>query len=207
MELEKLLLKKEEIPILNENFFQMPIHPMLLSENISLNPKLANKLFSKAAEDWYNDLKEYEKTIEDKDTKKWLNDVFLKEKPEIKEEHGIQYIREGCWEDKVHVQGNGFSRVFSIDRNIGGSMYFNNDRCCEEFVSFDGTHDIIRFDKEKIIEFAKEIKDYGDGLKGGVLNIYGLHNVDYYAGALFLRNWAIIYLNEAMKQVLGEKLK
>jgi len=201
MKIEDILLKKEEIPILNECFFQMPIHPRLLDRSIMLDPKLANKLFPNAAQEWYIDLKEYEKTIEDESTKKWLNDVFLKEEPQIKEEYGIQYLRDGRWEDRVERADNGFARCFMINRDVGGSMFFNNDRSCEAFVSFDGTDDFLRFSKEKITEFAKEIKDYGD-FKGGNLHVYGLHNVDAYPGALFLRNWAILYLNEAMKQVL-----
>ncbi len=47
----------------------------------------------------------------------------------------------------------------------------------------------------------KKLREYQK--KNGRIYVYHQHNVDYYPSALFLRNWAIAYLNEAMKQMLG----
>ena len=33
------------------------------------------------------------------------------------------------------------------------------------------------------------------------LYVYAQHNVDSYPGALFLRNWAILYMNEVFKEL------
>ena len=33
------------------------------------------------------------------------------------------------------------------------------------------------------------------------MHVYAQHNIDHYPGALFLRNWAILYMNEVFKQV------
>ena len=62
----------------------------------------------------------------------------------------------------------------------------------------------VKFSKDKALEFGikNNFINLGDGLEGAQVYVYSQHNVDNYPGALFLRNWAILYLNEAMKQVL-----
>ncbi len=75
---------------------------------------------------------------------------------------------------------------------------------CKTFVSFDFSAGYIRFSKDKALEFniKDEIIKLGNDIEGVETYVYALHNVDYYPGALFLRNWAIRYLNDAVKQVL-----
>ena len=202
MELEKLFLRKEELPILNETYFQVPIHPRLFDRNIQIDKKLANNVFPQAAEGWYNDLTEYTKTVEDKSTKEWINRVFLNKKPEIKKEYGGQMIEHLNWEDKVLTLENGLAHSLSISRNYGGTLYYNGEESggiLGGHVSFDekiNSEGNIRFSKDKAKEFA--VKIYDDFFK---VETYGLHNVDNYPGALFLRNWAILYMNEIFKQV------
>ena len=75
MELEKLFLKKEELPILNGNFFQIPIHPKLLTNEVKIDETIANKVFPKAAQEWYGDLKKYVKTLKDESIKEWINNI------------------------------------------------------------------------------------------------------------------------------------
>ncbi len=114
MELEKLFLTKQELPILYQTCFEIPIHPKLLDENIKINPDIARDLFPQAAEDWYNDLINYVK-YENPENKEWINEVFLKEKPEILRVNDRQFL--DVWEDNIHTSDNGLVTCFSINRN------------------------------------------------------------------------------------------
>lgn len=205
MEIEKLMLKKEEIPILYKNCFQVPIHPRLLDSHVEIDESIARKVFPRAAKEWYEELAEYSKILEEKNTKRWIDEVFLKKKPKIKKEYGYQMVDTLYWRDDIFTNDNGFAHSLSISRNAGGTLYFNrNDFNCEAFAPFDASYGYIRFSRDKCQEFGIKYKDkmFGNNLEGAKVNVYGTHNVDYYPGALFLRNWAILYLNEAMKQVL-----
>ena len=51
MQLENLIIKKDEIPILYEYCFQVPIHPKLLNQNVNIDENTARGVFSKAAEE------------------------------------------------------------------------------------------------------------------------------------------------------------
>ncbi len=192
MELEKLFLTKEELPILYENCFQIPIHPRLLDENININKNIAKNIFPKVAEDWYNDLKEHVKTEKDKEKRRWIKEVFLKEEPKITKEFNDQIVN-GFWKDDFWTMDNGFVTGFSISRNAGGSLYFNKDDFnCETLIP--GIY--IKFSESKVKEFeCEKIKEYSQ------VFTYAPHNIDYYPGALFLRNWAIRYMNEVFKEV------
>ncbi len=193
MELEKLFLKKEELPILNEICFWIPIHPMLLSEDVSINPKLAKEIFPQAVDDWYNDLTD---SVETGDIEEWQKDqikqVYLRGKPQIINNSGRQEIL-GFWEDRVKVEENGFASGLSISRDAGGSLYFNaNDKDCKTLIP----SRYVKFSAEKTREFESEkVREYSRGFA------YGTHNIDYYPGALFLRNWAILYMNEVFKDL------
>ena len=206
MEFEKLILRKEEIPILYENCFQVPIHPKLLDPTIKLDENIAKKVFAKAADEWYNELVEYADSLEEKNTQRWIREVFIKKKPKIKKEYGRQKLDTLYWEDSVFNLKNGFASSLSINRNAGGTLYFNRDTIDSEgFALFNSPGGYIRFSKDKALEFSfdNRIINLGEGSEGVNVHIYNLHNVDHYPGALFLRNWALLYLNEAMKQVLG----
>ena len=196
MKLEQLLLKKEELPILNDTFFTIPIHPKLLSNHIKIDPKIANKVFSAAVKEWHNDLKDYAKTLENKETKDWIKRVFLKKKPQIEEAYGNQTVQLLGWEDGVLTLENGFASSLCISRNSGGTLYLGGSSGPLVLI----TDETCKFSPEKFLEFGSPI----EGLDGAEARVYHQHNVDHYPGALFLRNWAILYLNEAMKQVFKE---
>lgn len=199
------MIKKEEIPILYDHCFQAPIHPRLLDTNAKIDKDTARKVFPKAAKWWYGELTEYSETVEDKNTRSWIKEVFLKRKPKIKKEYGYQVLDTLDWKDQVFINENGFADSLSISRNAGGTLYFDkNDFNCKAFAPFDASAGYIRFSKDKCLEFGIENKDIrlGSVLEGVKVNVYSTHNVDYYPGALFLRNWVILYLNEAMKQVI-----
>ncbi len=122
------MLRKEEIPILHETCFQVPIHPKLLNPSIKIDENLARAIFPKVAKEWYNELIEYSKNLEDKNTKKWINEVFLGKKLRIKKGYGFQKLNTVAWEDRIFTLENGFVHSFSISRNAGGSLYFNRVR-------------------------------------------------------------------------------
>jgi hypothetical protein len=202
MELEKVLLKKEELPIeVNENlyspYFTVPIHPRLLDPNISMDKNLAREVFLRAAKEWYDDLRQYAKKIKNKENKNWIEHLFLGKKLSIKEEHGSQVVYPVRWEDTVFTSENGFAAHLSISRNAGGSLFFSKN----ESVQGIGFR-IVRFLPEKFLEYRCRISERdGDGSRGVAAYVYCQHNIAHYPGALFLRNWAILYLNEALKQV------
>lgn len=185
MKLEELFLKKEELPIFYENCFQIPIHPRLLDQNIEIDESIARRIFPEVAEEWYEDLKKY--SPEDAQRKEWINRVFIKEKPKITRVYNHQILNE-FWQDDVNFMDNGLVQCFSINRNAGGSIYFNKDEYnCQSFGEL-----YIKFSEDKKKEFKfEENKIY----------VYSSHNIDHYPGALFLRNWAIKYMNEVFKQV------
>ena len=189
------LILKEEIPILYENLFVMPIHKKLLEPQTQLNPNLAKRVFKKSAEEWYGDLKEYAKTLEDKTKREWINRVFLK-KPLIEERCRFQRIKHLGWEDDTLNSNNGFVFSLYISRNGGGGLYFNkSDLNCETTIKLNSPNMCLKFSEEKLLEFGVEDDQHAR------LFIYGMHNVNSYPAALFLRNWAINYLNEAMKEI------
>jgi len=204
MELSDLMLRKDEIPILHERYFQLPIHPSLIDPEIRIDPDLASRLFPRAAEEWYKDLKTYREIADlDDQTKKWLDEVFLKEEPKVKTEYGHQSISKGVWRDDVVLDDNGFARGMSINRDAGGTIYFNGgESCCQSFVLLGkGEKDYIRFSEEKAKEFRSQKTSPVDD-EWVLVNTYASHNIDSYPGALFLRNWGILYLNKALKSVL-----
>lgn len=198
------MLKKEEVPILHERCFEVPIFPKLLSPDIKLDENLAKIVFPTATEEWYSDLIEYSKNLEDKNTKKWIDSVFLKKKPKIKKEFNDQFLDTLYWKDQVFTLKNGFASSLSISRDAGGTLYFNSDDMFSpKFISFDSSAGYIRFSKEKALEFKiGDVIKLPNNIEGVKVYIYNMHNVDHYPGALFLRNWAILYLNKAMKQTL-----
>lgn len=197
MNINDLLLNKEELPILCERCFQVPIHPLLIDFNTKLNPKLANEVFKKAAYEWYSDLSDYTKKLpDDAEVKNWIENIFLSKPLNIISDHGRQLL--GNWEDNVLTARNGFATMLSISRNAGGSLYFNTEeRSCSVMANLTRGSRYIRFSPEKIKEYAFRCPVE----KSELMHIYAHHNIDYFPGALFLRNWAIIYLNEALKSI------
>jgi hypothetical protein len=184
MELEKLFLTKEELPILHENCFQIPIHPKLLDSNIKIKEEIAKEIFPEVAEEWKDDLREYLPLEKDLEKRKWYEEVFLK-KEKIKSEYGRQSF-EG-WEDNIQTLDNGFVWGFSISRNAGGSLYFIEDEIhCQSSGNI-----YIKFSEDKRKEFENKNKR---------IWTYAPHNIDYFPGALFLRNWVLKYMNEVFKE-------
>ncbi|HTZ41647.1 MAG TPA: hypothetical protein VMC07_00355, partial [Candidatus Omnitrophota bacterium] len=196
MELEKLFLKKEELPILHHSCFEIPIHPYLLNPVITISRALPHLIFSKVADDWYQELMKLAENEKEED-KKWMKEVFLKTPPKVIERFGHQEIEGLSWEDMVSYKENGLVTGFSISRNSGGTLYFNRgDINCEDVIP----GKMMAFSGEKAREFeSRRVEDYSLAL------IYSQHNVDSLPGALFLRNWAITYMNEVFSHVFADK--
>ncbi len=126
MKIEELLLKKEELPILHETCFFIPIHPKMLDPSVKIDERIANSVFPEVAREWHEDLSKYAETLEDEQTKSWIKEVFLKKKPRIKREYSRQVLDGIYWEDQTILDPNGFVHSFSINRNAGGTLYFNS---------------------------------------------------------------------------------
>ena len=160
MNINSLLLTKEELPILDNICFRIPIHPKLLDPNLKLNPSIAKDVFPKVVEEWCRELK--------------------------------KNFPLG-WQDEIQLGSNGFVTGFSISRNYGGALYFEeSDKNCESLLP----NRLIKFSDEKSDEFKyKTVGKYLIGL------VYASHNINDYPGALFLRNWAMMYMNEVLKEI------
>jgi hypothetical protein len=198
MELEAILLKKEEIEIFEKTGFYVPIHPSLLDKSAKIDPALAKKVFPQAASEWYQDLKQAVEGIQDAQESKWIRETFLKEEPRIEvaypnTPYAEQRLASVQWKDNMITDENGFARSLEINRNYGGTLYLSPNPM---YISTP----FIRFSREKFSEYS-----YGAptsvATDHGHAHVYLQHNVDHFPGALFLRNWAIIYLNGALKQI------
>jgi hypothetical protein len=97
MNLEKLYLTKEELPILYENCFQIPIHPKLLNPKISIDKSIVQRIFPKVVDEWYKDLKEKGLT-------------------------GKMTFEDSCI---AQYSANGFVEGFQISRDFGGNIFFD----------------------------------------------------------------------------------
>lgn len=198
--LDLLLLRKEELPIHHGTSFVTPIYPALLREDVQLDPQLAHQVFPQAAQEYHQDLTTYIETMQDEKEKQWYQEVFLKNPTVQTDEYGRQSILSGMWEDLVFTTDTGFAHCLSINRNVGGTLFFNEeDIDCSRNYIFPPR---VNFTSEKFEAYAVEKLT---GTAAVTANAYANHNIDHYPGALFLRSWAILYLNEAIKS-LGEEV-
>src|SRR3989344_8449423 len=213
MAIEDFLVTKEELPILykprfSRPIFHVPIHPSLVRSDITLDPKIAQRVFPQAAKEWYVDLKRYADGLSEEDTdKKWFNEVFLKAEPTIEKMYaGTDFERQEMhplsWRDDAVVEKTGFARGISISRDAGGSLYYRAD---ERAGLLHPRY--VKFDESKFRLYCSDSSFNNESFpfSNGTIGLeYHHHNIDHYPGALFLRNWAILILNESMRQV-GEK--
>jgi hypothetical protein len=179
MDIEQLCLKREELPILgnvHKIFFQIPIHPKLLNNSINIDMTIAQRIFPQVIKEGYKHLiKDVNFNNEERE---WTSTLFL--------ERDLIDIKRS----KVFFMNNGFVNKFSIDNDKGGTLYFNNQKL--NYKSYALT--FIKFSEEKYKEFS--IEDDVDSLF-----VYSHENINTYPKALFLRNWAIEYMNEVFRQV------
>ena len=191
VKLEDLFLKKEELPILRETCFQLPVYPELLREDINIKKDLAHLIFPQIVKEWHEDLQKHTSEMKPSKEKDWYKEIFLRE-PKIETERGKYILMPLHWECDVFIEDNGFASGLSISRNAGGSLCPPDlDYICPP---------VVNFSKEKFEAYQSGLKI--EGVNGVYAFVYGHHNINYFPGALFLRNWGILYLNEAMKEVI-----
>jgi hypothetical protein len=199
--LKELSLKKEELPILDKNCFQIPIHPKLLDSKIQINKLLARQIFPRVAEDWYEDLRDY--ITEDNQEKEWIDDAFLKKGIKLTRQHTHQILND-IWQDNILFADNGLVTYFSINKNAGGSLYFNKSDFIQGLL-YNDPHETpipnkyILFSPEKTEKFRYK---KSEGNSNSIALTYLPRNIKDFPEALFLRAWTIKYINEALEQVI-----
>ena len=194
MDLDDLLLTKEEVPILHKTCFRIPILKRLLSENLEIHPGIAKAMFFKVAHEFQDELREYWSKLEERDEKNWIGEVFLSKKMVVKSQGYNQEVQPLIWRDETILSENGLVGSFSISRNAGGTLYFNTqDMNCSSGLHPDHRDSYINFSAEKAREFGEGKEKY---IK---IFHYAQHNIDHLPGALFLRNWALEYMNEVFR--------
>jgi hypothetical protein len=85
---------------------------------------------------------------------------------------------------------NGLVQSFSLDNKGGGTLYFAGDKLnCKSYALT-----YINFSEEKCKEFSTD-------KKGAEIFVYSHKDINESYKALFLRDWAIKYMNEVFRQV------
>lgn len=212
MKLDDLLLKKEEIPIIDEIRFVVPVHPQLLVKQIN-TVGAANNTFSKAVNDWYKDLKGYVKELDDQEIKEKINETFLQKEPTIIIKYGRRTVDPLNWQYDATIRENGLVGRFSVDV---GELFLE-----EDYRAVRVNSKYLKFSPEKFSEYEIKDLDYPGfdedvidveqlidvdqidilSQDGAYLHVYYPEYIKSYPEALFLRNWSIMYLNEAIKDV------
>ncbi|MDP3729124.1 MAG: hypothetical protein Q8R18_06780 [bacterium] len=196
MSLTEYITTEEELDVFrrnpnNEGFIlHLPIPPVLLKKNISLSRDLAPEVFPEALKEW----------------KRRLGKVQLAEGEETKLAQRYIFTETACLRDGYKIDahpipgGNvtwfttetGFAHAFSIGRNSGGSLYFNN------MSSPIGVYKhTVHFSQEKMRLYRIEDDD-----QHPQLFCYELHNVDSYISALLLLSWGRQYINAALEDLI-----
>ncbi|MGV8131094.1 MAG: hypothetical protein ACP5N7_03260 [Candidatus Pacearchaeota archaeon] len=193
-------LTKEEIPIwgADRTGFYVPIHPILLDKNTQLNPRLANEVFPQVAQEWHEDLKSFLNGDHnlDRETEDFYRRFLKNKPPRIVRKFGEQTLDSVMgWRDDVTTDERGFATGLSISRNGGGTLFYNPSMGGNEYsIQLDGKpNKIFNISAGKARQLAID--------NMGRIKVYDQHNIDYFPGALFLRNWALAYVNAAMKSI------
>lgn len=194
-------LTKNEIRINKYGGFYIPIHPILLNPSSSFDRDLARKTFTKIPSEWHDDLNTYLESPEgrkDENREFYAREFLGRKKPTVIEELREQRLDTPPWRDNVFTDKRGFATSLMISRNSGGSLYYSQgDSCCEKGIELEGEDNIFfKLSKEKISQLIHgRFENYGE------LRVYAHHNVDFFPGALFLRNWALAYVNAAIASI------
>ena len=186
MNLADLLLKKEEIPITPEFRFRVPIPPILFDKDIKLDRLLAHKVFPLAVKDFIRDIKNYleenkVKPSEAKYLKEYLEHQVIENEGAFgaQEYHGLS--------DTVMKDPSGIAHALDINGDLN---------VCIEECPF---KDWVGFSEEKLKAYSNpRIIGFGHAYVPD-------NNVGTIDAAFFLRDWAILYVNEALKQANAQK--
>ncbi|GEM_PF-1657539 len=209
MEYERLRLTKEEVLVSrvgeSDVCLYVPIHPKLILPETKIDPEIPNQAFERAAVEWYDDLEALAQSGNYSPKQvQWWKEVFLADKrPRVEMYHGRQVMRYGnssSWENNHDLQDNGFMNNLSISRNGGGSLGFDleQNNCQYYIFTRRGRSPLQIFDVEKAKEFSFGSCKDGETFR---VYVYAPHNVDCIPGAVMLRNWALAYMDEALRTV------
>ena len=198
MGIDSCILSKEEVKIIESGNFYIPIHPKLIDPNVSINPDLARNVFEKSAYEWYEDLIRHYDLVSDKTEKNFIKREFLDLFSGVSNKDGELCLLNGVWKNIFGLSDNGFADTLSISRNSRGSLYFNKIDSCEYFIPLNGMENrYFKIGKEKALEFCYD--KFIDS--PGKIYTYNKHNVENFPSALFLRNWALNYVNAALEDI------
>ena len=193
MKLEELFLRKEELPIRRETDFVVPIYPALLREDIQLDSQIAHRVFAQVAQEYLLDLEKYTETMQDEKKKEYYQQMLRRDATVVPDKNGEQTFR--GWQDLVRTSDTGFATVLAQGPSSGGSLYYNEkDRECAQKFIFSP---LVLFSEEKFLAYSSKKINFS----GAQVQAYGYHNIDTFPQALFLRNWAMLYLNSALREL------
>jgi len=183
MELEKLLLTREEIVITETErcSFVVPIHPSLigdLPQSIPQDPSYLLRSIPEAIRWTIKDLQTYITTGEGR--RIGTAEKVLRELPrEDREYNQSSMISPGF--TVIHTFHKNCPYTMAISTNPG--LYIDTERISSS---------TCKFSEEKFAEYRNKRRQ---------THVWTTHNIDHMPQALFLRNWAIAYHNELLKEL------
>jgi hypothetical protein len=225
LNLDAILLTIEEvkIPASGHSIVPVivPIHPRLIEDKtLKFDTELpyAEHIFVEAVKSWRAELEEhYEQKKYEDDSEKSLCEMFLDGELEIikqKASHGICGFRASGYEvmpgdlDNGYIlDERGFARCFMIEEGHGSIGF---DAECHLLTHF--PPGVIDFSIEKRKEYTPTFlkKSYLDLIEKHPADVmssgyaYTPHNVFNVPHAMFLRQWAVAYHNECLKQIIAK---
>lgn len=191
LNLEDLLLDKNEIRIIRTGSFMdgavaLPVHRILLSKHIELDPHLPYKVFEESCRKVSKDLEEEIKVSIDEKDKKFLSS-FIGE-PKFGQEMGRPAMVKpyGVWPHSYPIRGgNGLAQTLQMTGHTSLGISYP----IEFMPAFDAN-----FSEEKF-------KVYGEVVR------YTPANTDSLIHGIFLRRWGIEYINAALKSAFEQREK
>ena len=171
----------------------VPIYPALLREDIQLDSQIAHRVFAQVAQEYLLDLEKYTETMQDEKKKEYYQQMLRRDATVVPDKNGEQTFR--GWQDLVRTSDTGFATVLAQSGSCGGSLYYNKNEseCGKKFIC----SPLVMFSEEKFRAYSIRRND----ISGAIVHAYGYHNIDTFLQALFLRNWAILYLNSALREL------
>ena len=183
-------LQKEEIKITQNgcSAIVVPIYPVLLDDNIKLDPALPHRVFPTVMDEWVKDLRnhviktpEFAKTISNT-AKYWLN---------------LNNTEENL-ATAYKTEPNGFATTLYLNHN--GNILSSEPEMSPAVIHLDE----VNMDLERLRDFSID-----DHLRESSVSAYAYRstNLSSIDMAILLRNWSTMYLNTALHQALRFKSK
>ena len=189
MKLDDLLLTKDEIPVRHLTSFFVPIHPLLLKPPHGLSPTLAQEAFPQAEQEWKIELTAYASGLPSGEERTWIEEVFLgKKSPRSDPEFPFLTPPPFTFNVKTLADENGFVQHLSIGRNTG-NLHFTGEE-----TAYLPAWTLLS--PEKILAYQCNAS--------GEAYAYQHDNIEHRPSALLMRNWALLYVNAALRQVLHD---